>query len=85
LSDQSERHEVVDMLDLRARCSAALPLTQLLPELFVGLTPTLHAAKPDLNETLKEGGRRATEGRSGNRLRNALVVAEIVLSGEALA
>ena len=68
------------MLDLKVRYSAALPLTQLLPELFFGLTPTLHAAKPDLNETLKEGGRSATEGRRGNRLRNALVVAEIALS-----
>ena len=46
--NQSERHEVVDLLDLRIRYFAALPLTQLLPELFFGLMPTLHAAKPDL-------------------------------------
>ena len=40
--------------------------------------PALKVSKPNLNETLKEGGRRSISSRSGPR--NALVVAEIALS-----
>ena len=45
-----------------------------------GLVPALTASRPDLNNTLKEGGRSAAEGATGRRLRNALAVAEIALS-----
>jgi putative ABC transport system permease protein len=44
-----------------------------------GLAPALQASSPDLNETLKEGGRTGTSGRR-NRLRGALVIAEVALS-----
>ena len=43
-----------------------------------GLAPALGASKPELNESLKEGGRSVVEGRS--RLRNVLVVSEIALA-----
>jgi putative ABC transport system permease protein len=43
-----------------------------------GLAPAVQASSPNLNETLKEGGRTGTSGRQ--RLRNALVVAEIAIS-----
>ena len=43
-----------------------------------GVMPALKASNPNLNETLKEGGRRSTSSRSGPR--NVLVVAEIALS-----
>ncbi|HEV7891974.1 MAG TPA: ABC transporter permease [Pyrinomonadaceae bacterium] len=43
-----------------------------------GVMPALRVSNPDLNETLKEGGRRTTSSRSGPR--NVLVVAEIALS-----
>jgi putative ABC transport system permease protein len=52
----------------------------LITGVLFGLFPALQAANPNLNETLKEGGRGTTEsGRSG-RARRALVVAEIALA-----
>jgi putative ABC transport system permease protein len=46
---------------------------------LAGLAPAWHAARPELNATLKEGGRGAI-GQSRRRLRAALVVAQITLA-----
>jgi putative ABC transport system permease protein len=43
-----------------------------------GLAPAWQLSKPDLNTTLKEGGRQATS--SSRRLRGLLVIAEVALS-----
>src|SRR3954470_2787011 len=52
----------------------------LITGLIFGLAPALTASRPNLNDTLKEGGRSAAEGTGGRRLRNAMAVAEIALS-----
>ncbi|HEX4685109.1 MAG TPA: ABC transporter permease, partial [Gemmatimonadaceae bacterium] len=49
--------------------------------LLFGVAPALHAARGDVQETLKEGGRGGSNAsRSSARLRNALVVAEMSLA-----
>src|SRR5262245_5485740 len=54
-------------------------LLSLLTGVIFGLIPALRAARTDLNEMLNEGGR-SGEGLRRNRLRGALVVAEVALS-----
>ena len=49
--------------------------------LLFGLVPALQAAKPNLNETLRDAGARGSSaGRSWQRLRATLVVGELALS-----
>ncbi|MGH9476358.1 MAG: ABC transporter permease [Terriglobales bacterium] len=52
--------------------------------IIAGLAPAWHAARPQLNATLKEGGRGAI-GHSRRRLRAALVVVQIALASVLLA
>ncbi|HZS05557.1 MAG TPA: ABC transporter permease [Blastocatellia bacterium] len=48
--------------------------------LLFGLAPALQASKPQLGETLKEGGKGSTEGSGRNRVRSLLVVSEVALT-----
>lgn len=45
-----------------------------------GILPALYSSKPDLVETLKEGGRTQTPGRAHRWLQGALVVAQVALA-----
>jgi putative ABC transport system permease protein len=65
--------------DLDGRVLGFTALCSLLTGFVFGTMPALEASNPDLNETLKEGGR-GSGGGARHRLRSALVVAEIALS-----
>src|SRR5258705_1291827 len=52
----------------------------LLTGIVFGMVPALHAAKPDLNEALKEGLRGSMGSAAGKRTRSILVVVEVALS-----
>jgi predicted permease len=54
--------------------------TTLLTSVAFGLLPALQASKPDVNTTLKEGGRQAGSRAGNPRTRSLLVVAEVALS-----
>src|SRR5262249_46356624 len=54
--------------------------TSLITGIAFGLAPALKGASPDVNETLKEGGRWAAGSLKTRRLRSFLVVSEIALS-----
>jgi putative ABC transport system permease protein len=45
-----------------------------------GIAPSLLSSRANLSETLKEGGRGSSAGRTRHRLRGALVVAEVALA-----
>jgi putative ABC transport system permease protein len=45
-----------------------------------GLTPAIVASRADLSTAIKDGGRAASGHRAGNRLRGALVVAQVAVS-----
>ena len=48
--------------------------------LMVGLLPALRAARADLNEVLREGGRSMADGGRRQRVRSALVIAQVAVS-----
>ncbi|MGH9831458.1 MAG: ABC transporter permease [Blastocatellia bacterium] len=52
----------------------------LLTGLLFGLIPALMAARPDLQQVLKDGGGRTTAGAGSRRLRSLLIVAEVSLA-----
>lgn len=55
-------------------------LLSVLTGVLSGLAPALQVSRPNLNETLQEGGRGADPGATRHRVRNLLVVLEVAVS-----
>jgi putative ABC transport system permease protein len=55
-------------------------LITLITGVISGLAPALQVSKPNLNQTLQEGGRGAGPGAARHRVRNALVVVEVAIT-----
>ena len=65
-------------LDLRVLAAAAG--LSLLTGILFGIVPALQLSKPDLTQALKDGARGASAGTGRQRMRSALVVAEVALA-----
>jgi putative ABC transport system permease protein len=55
-------------------------LVSVLTGVIFGIIPAFQASRPDLNETLKEGGRSGSEGGRRNLVRSVLVVFEVAVA-----
>jgi putative ABC transport system permease protein len=67
-------------IGIDGRALAFTLLLTVLTGIGFGLAPAYHAAQVNLNETLKQFGRGASEGGRRQRLRAALVVAEVAIA-----
>jgi putative ABC transport system permease protein len=70
----------VQEVALDGRVLGFTALISLLTGVMFGLVPALRAARTDLSEVLKEGGRGGGESLRRNRARSALVIAEVALA-----
>jgi putative ABC transport system permease protein len=70
----------VGEIELDKRVLGFTLLVSLLTALFFGLAPALQSSRPDLNETLKEGGKGGGSSSRLGRARNALIVIEVALA-----
>ena len=67
----------LDQITIDRRVLAFTLGVSLLTGLIFGLVPALQASRPDLAESLKEGGRGSSGGLQGKRIRSGLVVFEV--------
>ncbi|MCI0392114.1 MAG: ABC transporter permease [Acidobacteria bacterium] len=70
----------VGEIELDDRVLGFTLLVSLLTGVVFGLAPALQSSRPDLNETLKEGGKGSGSSSRLGRARNALIVIEVALA-----
>ncbi len=68
-----------DKAAIDVRVIAFTAIVSIMTGVVFGLAPALRSSRPNLYESLKEGGRRSV-GSSGPRLRNLLVISEVSLT-----
>ncbi len=68
----------IEEIGLDVRVVGFSVLMAVVTGLAFGLAPAIQISKPDLHDSLKEGGRGSTSGR--HRLRNVLVVSEVAIA-----
>ena len=78
--DQAKYVTGLNHMSLDGRALAFTLAAALLTGIISGLAPAIQTSRPDLNETLKEGGRSSASGSHRHRLRSALVISEIALA-----
>ncbi len=67
-------------IDIDSRVLGFTVAISILAGVVFGLAPALHVSKPDLNESLKDGGRTSGADFGRNRLRGSLVVSEVAMA-----
>ncbi len=70
----------LDEVAVNARVLWVALAVSLVTGVVFGFAPSYHSSKPDLNSSLKEGGRTSTQGGRKPRLRQFLVVAEMAMA-----
>ncbi len=70
----------VNSVSIDSNVLAFTAILSLATALLFGLVPALRASRPELSDTLKEGGRAVSASLSRNRLRAALVSGEIAVA-----
>ena len=68
------------MIEIDRQVLAFTLITSLLTSILFGLVPAVRAARPDLNEALKDGGRTSAVGAGHNWIRGVLVVGGIAFA-----
>jgi len=69
-----------EMISIDGRVMVFTLIVAVVTGLIFGLAPASQAARSNINDTLKEGGRDSGAGPRGKRLRSALVIAEVAVS-----
>ena len=70
----------LDEVHLDTRVFAFTAALSILTGVLFGLAPALRASRPNLTETLKEGGRSGSAGHAHNRFHNVLVTLEVAVA-----
>jgi putative ABC transport system permease protein len=78
--DQTQYIQGWESIRVNDRVMIFTLVVSLASSVVFGLVPSLRFSNPNLNEALKEGGRSDGGGAGGQRLRKALIVAEVALS-----
>jgi putative ABC transport system permease protein len=67
-------------MDIDGRLLIVISIVALVASVLFSIFPALHASKPDVVHSLRDGGRSATAGRSSRVIRSALVIGQLAVA-----